>query len=99
MALFLDEIYFTRQSADKMKEALANIHKALTSGSGLPKGVTVKAGPWYSNEELKLIVVLDMQDHSFSFPAFAGAMGSGMVEKRRLAPIVEWSAVESFLKS
>jgi hypothetical protein len=99
MALFLDTIYFNRQSPEKIKAGLANIQKALTSGSGLPNGVTLKAGPWYSNEELKLVVVLDMQDHSLTFPAFAGALGGGLVEKRRLEPIVEWSVVESFLKS
>ncbi len=99
MALFLDTIYFTRQPADKLKETLANINKTLSSGSGLPKGVTVKAGPWYSNEEMKLIVVLDMQDHSFSYTAFSNAVSSGMVEKRKLEPIVDWSAVEAFIKS
>jgi hypothetical protein len=99
MALFLDTIYFARQSPDKIKEVLANIHKSLSSGSGLPKGVTVKGGPWYSNEELKLVVVLDMQDHSLSFGAFTNAMGSGMVERRKLEPIVDWSTVEAFIKS
>ena len=99
MALFLDTIYFNRQSPDKIKEVLANINRSLSTGSGLPKGVTVKAGPWYSNEELKLVVVLDMQDHSLSFGSFTNAMGSGMVERRRLEPIVDWSAVEAFIKS
>ncbi len=99
MALFLDTIYFTRQSSEKLKEALANIHKTLSTGSGLPKGVTVKGGPWYSNEELKLVVVLDMQDHSQSFSAFSNAVGSGIVEKRKLEPIVDWSTVEAFIKS
>jgi len=99
MALFLDTIYFTRQPAAKLKEALATIHKSLTTGAGLPKGVTLKAGPWYSNEELKLVVVLDMQDHSQSFTAFSNAVGSGMVEKRKLEPIVDWSSVEAFIKS
>lgn len=99
MALFLDTIYFTRQSRDQIKETLSNIHKSLSTGSGLPKGVTVKAGPWYSNEELKLVVVLDMQDHSLSFGAFTNALGSGMVERRKLEPIVDWSTVEVFIKS
>lgn len=99
MALFLDTIYFTRQPVAKLKEALAAIHKNLTTGEGLPKGVTLKAGPWYSNEELKLVVVLDMQDHSQSFTAFSNAVGSGMVERRKLEPIVDWSSVEAFIKS
>jgi hypothetical protein len=99
MALFLDTIYFTRQSPDKIKQTLANIHKNLSPGGNLPKGVTVKAGPWYSNEEMKLVVVLDMQDHSNSFGAFSNAVASGMVEKRKLEPIVDWSTVEAFIKS
>ena len=99
MALFLDTIYFTRQSPQKLKEALGNIHKNLSTGAGLRKGVTVKAGPWYSNEELKLVVVLDMQDHSHSYGAFSNAIASGMVERRKLEPIVEWSSVEAFIKS
>ncbi len=99
MALFLDTIYFNRQPTDKLKEALANINKSLASGSKLPKGVTLKAGPWYSNEEMKLVVVLDMQDHSLTYTAFSNAVTSGMVEKRKLEPIVEWSTVEAFIKS
>src|SRR5579871_6305966 len=99
MALFLDTIYFNRQPADKLKETLTAINKSLTSGSGLPKGVTVKAGPWYSNEEMKLVVVLDMQDHSLSYTAFSNAVAGGMVEKRKLEPIVDWTAVEAFIKS
>jgi hypothetical protein len=98
MALFLDTIYFNRQPAEKVKEALANIHKSLTTGA-LPQGVTLKAGPWYSNEELKLVVVLDMQDHSLTYSAFSNAVTGGMVEKRKLEPIVDWSTVETFLKS
>jgi hypothetical protein len=98
MALFLDTIYFNRQSVEKVKEALANIHKSLTTGA-LPQGVTLKAGPWYSNEELKLVVVLDMQDHSLTYGAFSNAVASGIVERRKLEPIVDWSAVEAFIKS
>jgi hypothetical protein len=45
------------------------------------------------------VVVLDMQDHSQSFTAFSNAVASGMVEKRKLEPIVDWSSVEAFIKS
>ena len=96
MALFLDTIYFNRQSADKVKKALATVHKNLTAGS-IPEGVTVKAGPWYSNEEMKLVVVLDIQDHSLTYTAFFNAVNSGMIEKRKLEPIVDWSTVEAFV--
>jgi len=99
MALFLDTIYFTRQEADKLKKALTIIYKNLSTGEGLPKGVTLKAGPWFSNEEMKLVCVLDMQDLSLTYTAFSNAIASGMVEKRRLEPIVDWSTVEAFIKS
>ena len=31
---------------------------------GFPPGVTLKAGPWASNEEAKIVLILDIQDHA-----------------------------------
>ncbi len=69
----------------------------MTTGVGLPGGATVKAGPWFSNEELKLVVILDVPDHSLTFPAFVRATTSGMIEKRRFYPIVDWKDVEAYI--
>ena len=51
-----------------------------------------------SNEEAKVVLVLDIQDHALTFPAFSGAVAQGIVSHRRLSPIVEWSAFETALK-
>jgi hypothetical protein len=92
MPLYLDEIYFNVTSPDDVKKGVALIQRALKEG--FPPGVTLKAGPWGSNEEAKIILVLDIQDHSLTFNPFAKIVGQGLVAKRRLTPIVEWSAVE-----
>jgi hypothetical protein len=97
MPLYLDEIYFNIGSKDEMKKAYELINGALTNG--FPPGVTLKAGPWGSNEEPKIVLVLDIQDHSLTFAPFSGAVAQGIVSKRRLTPIVEWSAVEKAVKS
>ncbi len=96
MPLYLDEIYFNVASKDDFKKLHDLINGVITRG--FPPGVTLKAGPWMSNEEAKIILVLDIQDHALTFPAFSGALAQGVVARRRLAPIVEWSAFESALK-
>ncbi len=95
MSLYLDEIYLkTGAPPEKIKQMLARM-RDLTK-SGLPKGVTLKAGPWFSNEELKIILVLDMQDHSWTVGAFTGAVLDGVVEKRRLASLSSRKPVEKW---
>ena len=96
MALYLDEIYFNVTSPDNAKKFVALLQEAMKGG--LPQGVTLKAGPWGSNEEPKVILVLDIQDHSLTFNTFAKIVAQGLVAKRRLTPIVEWSAVEQVVK-
>jgi hypothetical protein len=59
-----------------------------------PEGVTLEAGPWFSNEEAKIVLVLDIADHAKTFGAFGLALAHGLIERRRLTPIVEWSALE-----
>ncbi len=96
MPLYLDEIHFNVASKDDFKKVYDLINGAITQG--FPPGVTLKAGPWMSNEEAKIILVLDIQDHALTFPAFSGAIGQGVVARRRLAPIVEWSTFATALK-
>lgn len=79
-------------SPDNTKKVVALVQEALKGG--LPQGVTLKAGPWASNEEPKVILVLDIQDHSLTFNTFAKIVAQGLVAKRRLTPIVEWSGVK-----
>jgi hypothetical protein len=97
MPLYLDEIYFNVGSKEDSQKVFDLINGAITRG--FPPGVTLKAGPWVSNEEPKIVLVLDIQDHALTFPAFTSAIAQGVVTKRRLGPIVEWSAFEKFVKN
>ena len=54
MPLYLDEIYFNIASKDDSKKVYDLINGALTRG--FPPGVTLKAGPWISNEEPKIVL-------------------------------------------
>jgi len=96
MPLYLDEIYLNATSPDNTKKIFELLQGAMKGG--LPQGVTLKAGPWASNEEAKVILVLDIQDHSLTFNPFAKIVAQGLVAKRRLTPIVEWSEVEKMVK-
>lgn len=89
MPLYLDEIYLNASSPEQTKRTLKFF--AETIRGGLPPGVTLKAGPWISNEEAKIILVLDIKDHTLTFNPFTRALAQGLVTKRRLFPIVEWS--------
>ncbi len=92
MPLYLDEIYLNASSPENAKKSIGLIQQVLKDG--FPPGVTLKAGPWGSNEEAKVVLILDIQDHSTTFDGFAKAVTSGLITKRRLTPLVEWSAVE-----
>jgi hypothetical protein len=96
MPLYLDEISFNVASRDDARKIYDLINGAITRG--FPPGVTLKAGPWFSNEEPKVVLILDIQDHALTFSGFTGAVSQGVVSKRRLSPIVEWSAFEKFIK-
>ncbi|HTT77085.1 MAG TPA: hypothetical protein VMF50_14040 [Candidatus Binataceae bacterium] len=87
MPLYLAELYL-REGYKRGYELLNN---AVTLG--FPSGVTLKAGPWASNEEAKIILLVDIQDHSLTFSAFSGGVAQGIFSKRRLTPVVDWSVV------
>ena len=40
--------------------------------------MTLKAGPFISNEEAKVILILDISDHSTTFGVFSGVVGKGL---------------------
>lgn len=90
MPLYLDEIYW---SQDRINEVKTMFKGVLDGSIGFPEGVTLKAGPWASNEETKMILVLDIQDHAKTFETFQGLVAKGVITKRRLTPIVEWQAM------
>jgi hypothetical protein len=97
MPLYLDELYVDGSSPENVKKVVAIIGGAMKGE--LPEGVTIKAGPWASNEEPKVILVVDIKDHSTTFERFAQTLAQGVVIKRRLTPIVEWSVVERMAKA
>src|ERR1043165_8297759 len=53
MPLYLDEIWLNETSADNVKKIHKMFQGVLSGASGFPEGVTLKAGPWASNEEAK----------------------------------------------
>lgn len=93
MPLYIDEIYLNNASPEQTKRVMKFFADTL-KGGGLPQGVTLKAGPWMSNEEAKIVLVLDIKDHALTFNPFTKAMVQGLITKRRLSPVVEWSEAE-----
>ena len=99
MPLYLDEIWFDWRDADSARRTLS-LFDGMGSGSfNYPEGVRQVAGPWFSNEETKLILILDIQDHAKTFSAFGYALAHGLIARRRLTPIVEWSAVRDLARA
>ncbi|MBI3303203.1 MAG: hypothetical protein HYZ72_14140 [Deltaproteobacteria bacterium] len=86
MPLYLDEIWLNVNSPESAKKVHAMFQGVLKGDTGFPQGVTLKAGPWASNEEAKIILVLDIQDHAKTFVPFATAITNGLIAKRRLTP-------------
>ena len=99
MPLYLDEIWLNETSAENVKKIHKMFQGVLKGDTGFPEGVTLKAGPWASNEEAKIILVLDIQDHAKTFVTFSSVMASGLVLKRKLTPIVAWSAMDDVVKA
>ena len=92
MPLYLAELYCKdgfRRGCDVISRALA---------AGFPPGVTLRAGPWASNEDAKLVMVMDIQDHALTFAPFSNALAQGIFAKRRLTPIVTFSTVDNARK-
>lgn len=97
MPLYLDEIWLKWDSPERAKQVLTQFRGMGTGDFAFPKGVTLKAGPWFSNEERKIVLVLDIADHTDTFAAFGLALAYGLIERRRLAPIVAWEALDDVI--
>jgi hypothetical protein len=97
MPLYLDEIWLKWDSAERAKQVLSQFRSMATGEFPYPEGVSLVAGPWFSNEEAKIVLVLDIADHAKTFSAFGMALAHGLIERRRLTPIVEWRALESMI--
>jgi hypothetical protein len=97
MPLYLDEIWLKWDSPEKAKQVLAQFRSMATGQFPYPEGVSLQARPWFSNEEAKIVLVLDIADHAKTFDVFGLALVHGFIERRRLSPIVEWSALDGIL--
>lgn len=93
MPLYLDEIWLSWDSPARAKQVLQQFDGMARGDFPYPEGVTQVAGPWFSNEEAKIVLVLDIADHARTFSAFGFGLAHGLIARRRLTPIVEWSAV------
>ena len=98
MPLYLDEIWLRWSSSDQAKVVLTQFSSMASGDFAFPEGVILKAGPWFSNEEAKIVLVLDIADHAKTFGAFGMALVHGLVDRRRLTPIVEWGSVQEMVK-
>ncbi len=98
MPLYLDEIWLNPSPPENTKKLHTMFKDILSGKAGFPPGVTLKAGPWASNEEPKMVLILDIQDHAKTFVPFATLVAQGLIAKRRLTPIVEWSALDEVVK-
>ena len=96
MPLYLDEIWVKADSGDSLARSYAAFAAIARSG-GFPEGVTLVAGPWFSNEEPKIVLVLDIADHAKTFLAFGLAIAAGMLTRRRLTPVVGPAEVEALV--
>lgn len=96
MALYFDEVWLKDPTPARMKEFVKTIGQAAKSPAsiGAPQEVKFVAGPWASNEEPKVLFIVDIPNHTPTYQIFGKLMSTGLVEKRRLTPIVEWGEVE-----
>jgi len=99
MPLYLDEIWLEWNDAAQARRALSTFSGVTTGEFPFPEGVRLVAGPWFSNEEAKIILVLDIQNHATTFSAFGLALAHKLIARRRLTPIVEWTAVQDLLQT
>ena len=96
MPLYLDEIWLNPASEETLRRGFEML-RGMTANATFPEGVTLKAGPWFSNEEAKLIIVLDIADHAKTFVPFSTAVAKGLILRRRLTPVVEAGRVDELL--
>jgi len=98
MSLYLDEIWLQWDSPDTARRALSVFRTMDSESFSWPPGVRLVAGPWFSNEEAKIVLVLDIADHAATFASFTLATAHGLIARRRLTPVVAWQAIDDVLR-
>jgi hypothetical protein len=99
MPLYLDEIWLEWSDAENARRVLGTFGAMGSGNFPFPEGVRLVAGPWFSNEEAKVILVLDIRDHAKTFETFGLALAHQLIARRRLTPIVDWAAVHDLLRA
>lgn len=96
MPLYIDEIWVKDPTPARMKQFVEMIGQAAKNPAsiGAPQEVKIVAGPWGSNEEPKIIFVIDIPNHTTTYQVFSKFITQGLIERRRLTPVVDWSEVE-----
>jgi hypothetical protein len=97
MSLYLDEIWLHWDSPETAQRALTTFRSMDSESFNWPPGVRLVAGPWFSNEEAKIVLILDIADHAATFTAFTLATAHGLIARRRLTPVVAWQAIDDVL--
>jgi len=95
MALHLVEIHLDMSSKERAERAMTAANN-VASGH-MPPGFSLVAGPWMSNEEAKLVVVVDFDDHNATLDFFWPAVARGTVLRRRFTPLVELADLEAVI--
>lgn len=98
MPLYLDEIWLRWDNAQTARRALTLFRGMDGDGFVWPPGVRLVAGPWFSNEESKIVLVLDIADHAATFTSFTLATAHALIARRRLTPVVQWDAIDDVLQ-
>jgi hypothetical protein len=100
MALYLNEVWLNNPSPQSFRE-FVQVFGALKGDAqsiGLSSDFRLVAGPWLSIEEAKVVFVFDIADATATLPAFGRLVAKGLLQKRRLTPLVDWNGAAKFIK-
>lgn len=100
MALYLNEVWLNEPSPARFAEFVEVFDRVRCDAAlvGLASDFRLVAGPWLSIEEAKAVFVFDAADATATLPAFGRLLASGLLQKRRLTPLVDWDAAAKFVK-
>ena len=99
MALYLNEVWLNNPSPESFRE-FVQVFGALRGdiqSIGLSADFRLVAGPWLSIEEPKVVFVFDIADATATLPAFGRLVAKGLLQKRRLTPLVDWNEAAKFV--
>jgi hypothetical protein len=100
MALFLNEVWLKEPSKENFQQFI-DVFGSLRGNAetiGLDADIfRLVAGPWMSIEEAKVVFIFDAPDAVSTLPAFGQLLADGLLEKRRLTPLVDWDDAAKFV--